>query len=292
MLLLITGAHGDRNFLCLFGYGCYFQPMVPRLIEQRQCHGLGAVRDYIEVVASLQSYHCRYINTRRGQEAASHPVVHLWRQKTVTDKITLGGIEPATYHHQARIERAHQGQNQLGESSGILHISNLLDVPRDVEIGALGGTMADLLGTAGAGKEKVVAALLGDAVEAHVQDVGVVVRQILSTISVMDVPVQHQHPLAFIRMTNESVLGGHGDAVEETKSHGARLAGVMAGGTHDGECSGCRGALEVVGRRLLRARTIAVCITVAMAAGAARGDNATCRIKGGNVPGRFIPLLL
>ena len=55
---------------------------------------------------------------------------------------------------------------------------------------------------------------------------------------------------------------------------------MVAGGTHDGEGSGRRGAFEAVGRGLLGS------------SGTAGGcGDATGRIKGGNVPGRFIPLL-
>jgi hypothetical protein len=150
-----------------------------------------------------------------------------------TERISFSGIESCTDENQFRAELFHRGDQGLFEGPENL-FARASGGKWAVECGADPCTSADLAGASGPGIPRML-------VGAEEEDVRILVKGILRSISMVDVPIDDEDLLDAEMFA--CVGGGDGDIVEHAEAHADFGACVVPWGADDAE-GGFRSALD------------------------------------------------
>mmetsp|Transcript_22932 Transcript_22932/g.58556 ORF Transcript_22932/g.58556 Transcript_22932/m.58556 type:complete len:317 (-) Transcript_22932:697-1647(-) len=151
----------------------------------------------------------------------------LRRDAAAADGVALRGVKARRHNDEVGVELVRDGQQHVVQRADVVAVAHVGAVPGNVDAVALPAPDAHLVHCARARVERAAVV----AVDGHVHDRVVVLKDVLRAVAVVDVPVQDEHALRARRLRR---LGRHRGVVEEAKAHGHVGLGVVPGRADDG----------------------------------------------------------
>ena len=196
-------------------------------LKERIEHGTGALAQAAGGVSALEQENLTPVAQIVGQSAGDRGHIaksgagDFHRGQRVVDV----GVETARHQYDFGAECKRGGHEESLQRAYVFCVATTRR-QGDVEGGSNASTDSGLDGVSRSG---VVRVLMGR----NVQNRGILLEEVLSAVSVVNVPVEDQDPLD-ARLRTKSARGD-GDVVEQAEAHGAVRFGVMSGWTNGGD---------------------------------------------------------